>query len=215
MQTLFDEPAPDIRRTSDLLRELVLENPRASVTLGEILKTLDDRAFGFMMFLLAFPVCLPMPPGFSTLMGFLILPIAFQFLLGRARPQLPDKIRDRPIDRAALAKAINIIMPALRWLEKIFRPRWYYVTHGIGEKISGVIILVLIFVLITPLPPPLHLLPASGIALMALGIMERDGAIVVAGAVVGIGGLTAVGVMGKIIFRWIKKAILFFHASRA
>ena len=198
------EPPKDLRRTSDLLRELVLENPRIKITLGELLQALDDRAFGFMMFLLAFPVCLPMPPGFSSIMGFLILPIALQFLLGRARPNLPKSIRDRPLDRAALAKAIGIIMPALLWLEKIFRPRWHYVTHGAGEKISGLIILILILVLITPLPPPLHFLPASGIALMALGIMERDGAIVVAGAVVGIGGLTAVGVMGKIIFRWIK-----------
>jgi hypothetical protein len=213
MQDILTEPAPDIRRTSDLLRELVLENPQDTITLGEILKALDDRAFGFMMFLLAFPVCLPMPPGFSTLMGFLILPIALQFLLGRARPHLPDKIRDRPLDRAVLAKAVKIILPGLTALEKLFRPRWHFVTRGIGEKITGVIIVILALVFITPLPPPLHLLPASGIALMALGIMERDGAIVVAGAVAGIGGLTAVGVMGKIIFRWIKKAILFFHAS--
>ena len=206
-------PPTDTRRTSDLLRELVLDNPAPTISLGEILTRLDDRAFGFTMFILAFPVCLPMPPGFSTLMGILLLPIAAQFMLGKIRPHLPDFIRRRAIDRIVLAKAVRVILPGLKMMEKFFRPRWLVLTHGIGERVSAVVILILALVFITPLPPPLHFLPASGVALMALGIMENDGAIIAAGATTGIGGLAAVGVLGKIIFVWMKKIILFFQAS--
>ena len=208
METNVSVLPQDTRRASDLLRELILENPAETITLGDLLKTLDDRAFGFVMFLLAFPVCLPMPPGFSTVMGVLLLPIVLQFLMGRRRPHLPKSIRRRTLDRATLAKAVRMILPGLIWMEKLFRPRWHLLTDGVGEKISGIILLVLALIFITPLPPPLHFLPAFGIALMSLGIMERDGLVILIGAVVGIGGLTAVGVMGKIVFRWIRKLTL-------
>lgn len=195
-------PIADTRRTSDLLKELVLDDQAETITLAKLMTALDDRAFGFMMFLLAFPVCMPMPPGFSSLMGFCIMPIAVQYLLGRSCPKLPRRLRDQPINREILAKAVRFILPGLIWLEKFFCPRWNAVTAGAGEKVIGVILILLILELITPLPPPLHFLPASGIAIIALGIMERDGVLMVGGALTGISGLTVVGVLGKLIVHW-------------
>lgn len=199
------ENAGDTRRTSDLLRELVLDNPAPYVTLGEILKTLDDRAFGFIIFLLAFPNCLPVPPGFSTLMGILILPIAVQFLFGHVRPKLPRKVRERKINRNVLAHAVRVILPPLVWFEKLFRPRWFFFSQGWGERLVAVMILLLTFLLIVPMPPPLHFLPAAGIALIALGMMESDGAIIVAGVVTGIGAISSIGLLGKFILKFMGK----------
>lgn len=193
----------DMRRTSDLLKELVLEDTAESLTLAKLMTALDDRAFGFMLFLLAFPVCLPMPPGFSSLMGLCMMPIAIQYVLGHRRPKLPRRFRDQPIHRAAMARAVRFILPGLIWLEKFIRPRWHYVTQGIGDKIVGLLIILLIMELITPLPPPLHFLPASGIAMAALGIMERDGALMALGAIIGIGGLAVVGALGQWVVHWL------------
>jgi len=204
-----DAPAEDLLRTSALLRELVLDNPAEIITLGEVLTRLGERAFGFMIFLLAFPNCLPVPPGFSTVTGVLIFPIAIQFLLGRRRPHLPRGVRRHPIHRAVLARAVRVILPVLESLERLFEPRWQFFYHGWGEKIVGAFMLLLTLMLLVPLPPPLHFLPGAGLALMALGIMERDGILTAAGMALGAGGITALGLVAKWVIKFFVK--IFHH----
>ncbi len=193
----------DTRRTSTLLRELILDNPADHITLGEVLTHLGDRAFGFMIFLLAFPNCLPVPPGFSTFTGALILPLAFQFLLGETLPRLPRGVREKKLSRALLAKAVKIIMRPLIWFERLFQPRWLFLTQGTGEKIIGVLMITLAFVMLVPLPPPLHFLPGASLALLALGTMERDGAIITAGILVWLGAFSSLILVGEVITKFV------------
>jgi len=201
-----ETPAPeDFRRTSTLLRELVLENTAEYITLGNVLDQLGDRAFGFMIFLLAFPNCLPVPPGFSTVTGLLILPIALQFFWQRERLHLPQAIRNRPISRAVLARAVKVILPGLTAMEKLFRPRWQFLCRGWGERIVGLMILMLTCLLLTPLPPPMHFLPASGLGLIALGVMERDGLVITGGMLVGLGGMVSLALLGEIVVKMLAR----------
>jgi len=198
----------DKRRTSTLLRELILDNPAEHVTLGEVLTHLGDRAFGFMIFLLAFPNCLPVPPGFSTITGALILPMALQFLMGEARPRLPRFVREKKISRAVLVKAVKVIMQPLIWFERLFQPRWLFFTQGWGEKLVGVLMILLTTVMLVPLPPPLHFLPGASLALLALGTMERDGAIITAGILVSMGAFGSLVLLAKLVTKF---ALGFIH----
>ncbi len=147
---------------------------------------LGDRAFGFMLFILAFPNCLPMPTGFSTLTGVPMLWLAWQLLRDIRHPTFPSIIADRKFGRAPLAKATKIILPALRWLETLIKPRWRFLSDGWGERIIALIILAFAFILILPIPGA-NLPQAAAVAIMALGLIEADGVIITIGAVWGIG----------------------------
>lgn len=181
-------------RTSALLRQLILDNPDDKITLGAILAHLGERAFGFMIFFLAILNCLPMPPGFSTVTGIPILLLAFQLLLGEKRPHLPKRIRQHPLDRNGLAKAVRTIMPGLEKFEALFKPRWMWLSTSNAERGIAIMMLMLGFILAIPMPPPFNFLPASCIAIMALGLSERDGIVIAAG---GIGGIVTLAMVVK------------------
>jgi hypothetical protein len=183
------------------LRELILDNPAADISLGELLTKLGERAFGFMRFLLAFPNCLPMPPGFSTVTGLPILFLAVQFLLGERKPNLPRFIRERRIDRQSLVGPVNTIMGGLVWFEKLFKPRFLWLSEGWPERAVGILILCMTLILVVPMPPPFNLLPAGAIAIIALGVIERDGLVIGAGSVLALGTLVSVVVFADFIIK--------------
>lgn len=188
-------------RTSDLLQQLILDNHDENITLGQILSHLGERAFGFMIFFLAILNCLPMPPGFSTITGVPILFLAFQLLLNERRPHLPKSIRNKPLKRKSLAKAVKTILPGLRKFEALFRPRWLWLSTNAAERSIAVLMLLLTFVLVLPMPPPFNFLPASAVALMALGLSERDGIVITVGGVGGIITLAMVVKFADLIFK--------------
>ena len=188
-------------RTSALLHHLILDNPDDKITLGAILAHLGERAFGFMIFFLAILNCLPMPPGFSTVTGIPILLLALQLLLGEKRPHLPKRIRHYELDRKSLAKAVRTIMPCLEKFEALFRPRWLWLSTNGAERSISVLMLLLTFILVIPMPPPFNFLPASAIAVMALGISERDGIVISIGGLAGIITLAMVVKFADLIFK--------------
>lgn len=181
-------------RTSHLLRELILDAPENKVTLGAILAHLGERAFGFIIFFLAILNCLPMPPGFSTVTGIPILLLASQLLLGEKRPHLPSRVRKYEMDRGGLAKAVRTIMPGLEKFEALIKPRWMWLSTSQAERGIAVMMLLLGFILVIPMPPPFNFLPAACIAIMALGLSERDGIVIGAG---GIGGMITLAMVVK------------------
>lgn len=177
-------PAP--LRTSEVLQQVLVDETKTEISLGELMEQLGERAFGFMLFILAFPNCLPMPPGFSTITGVPMLWLAFQKLRGKHHPQFPKTLADRKFPRAPLAKAVKTILPALNWLEKLSRPRWLWLADGKAELVITSIMLAMALVLMLPIP--LGNFPqAFAIAIMAFGLIETDGVLIMLGAIWGIG----------------------------
>ena len=74
----------------------------------------------------------------------------------------------------------------------------------------AVLILVLAVILALPLPAG-NLLPAWAIALLALGLMERDGRLVAIGivaSVVALAWIAALLVAGEQLYHWLRLAVL-------
>ena len=72
-------------------------------------------------------------------------------------------------------------------------PRWCSVVTGAGERFLGLYIAVIAGFLMMPIPFG-NGLPALGIALMAVGLIEKDGKAAVAGMVLGFLGTLYIGV---------------------
>ncbi|WP_340644864.1 exopolysaccharide biosynthesis protein [Phenylobacterium sp.] len=150
------------------------------VTLGEIIDSFGRRAFAALLFVLAIPNLLPLPPGSSTILGAPLLLIAPQMVIGFQTLWLPKVIDDRKLSRAELARVFDRLLPWLERVEQISRPRLVFMFGPVGDRLIGLICTLLSFVLILPIPLG-NLLPALTIAVLAFSMVQRDGLLALAG----------------------------------
>jgi hypothetical protein len=170
-------------RTSEVLRELAYgEGER--VSFRDILTGLRYRAFGFAMLVFALPCALPMPPGIPTICGIALSIIALNLIAVRRRLWLPGAIADRSIARADLRRVLDRVLPMMQRLERICRPRLALLTEPLGKVLIGIVVLALGLVMILPIPFLGNMPPGAAAAVIAIGLTERDGLIVLIGLVV-------------------------------
>lgn len=182
------EPTPKSARTSALLLDFAQQLPDERVSLGDLRQVLGARSFGFLLLLLALPNAVPVGiPGSSMITGIPLALVALQMMLGRAHPYLPRWLANRSMHRDSFRLVVNKSAPWLERVERLMRPRWRLLTGRGGERFLGAVCFVL--ALFQCLPIPLgNLLPAAGVAILALGAMERDGMTVGLGLVAGLTG---------------------------
>lgn len=158
--------------------------PRISV--DHILARLGDRAFGIVMIILAAPNCLPMPPGSSTIFGVALMLVAPQMIVGRHRLWMPSLLRCRSLTRGDFQKVVARLAPILARMERLCRPRVIWLASGPFERLVGLVVLVLGFVITLPIPIIGNMPPAIVIAVLAVSLIERDGLAVIFGIVLAI-----------------------------
>ncbi len=172
------------RRLTDIVSSL---DGRPSFTIGELVDELGERAFGALMFIFAVPNIIPTPPGTSAVLGLPLVILTFQLMIGRQTLWLPQTIRKRTIDGALVATFVRRSMPVLVRFEKVLRPRFsLVVASDVAERVIGLVAFLLAVVLFLPIPLA-NIVPAAAIAVMALGLAERDGLAVLLGYVLGAG----------------------------
>jgi hypothetical protein len=172
----MNSPGIDSKRTSDVLKDIVLVGGQDEIAIGEFMTMLGDRSFALAILIFSLPNSLPIPgiPGFSTVTGIPILFIAIQIVCGRKAIWLPRSVALKQFPRHFLVKMITKALPVIVWLEKFLHPRLTVVCGAYGERIIGVLIAVMAFILALPIPGG-NIPPGVSISLLALAILERDG----------------------------------------
>ncbi|HEY3695550.1 exopolysaccharide biosynthesis protein [Phenylobacterium sp.] len=138
------------------------------------------RAFGALLFVFAVACALPLPPGSSTLLGAPLVLLAPQVALGAKTPWLPRGLRGRTIRAEHLRHACERLLPVLERIEKVSRPRLGFLFGPVGERLMGAVCTLLALVLILPIPLG-NVLPAAAVAGFSLALVQRDGALALAG----------------------------------
>ncbi|KQT61177.1 exopolysaccharide biosynthesis protein exod [Methylobacterium sp. Leaf456] len=155
------------------------------LTVGEIIAVLRDRAFALLVVLLGLPNCLPMPPPIPLVCGLLLLLIAVQIVAGMSSPWLPKRVLGQSVARETVAKAVTRAVPLLRRLERWSKPRMSVFETAIGMRSTGVLILAMALALIVA-PPFFGQIPLGlAVSLIGLGLVERDGIVVLIGVAIG------------------------------
>ncbi|MBM6583310.1 exopolysaccharide biosynthesis protein [Microvirga sp. BT689] len=176
-------------RTSQILLALASQ-PGERLTVREIMAVLQDRAFSLLVVLLGLPNCLPMPPPIPLVCGLLLALVAIQIVFGREVPWLPRQLMNRSVARTDVERAVGRAVPAFRRLERISRPRMTFLDTPFAMRLMGAVILILSVGLLFA-PPFVGQIPLGlAVCLVGLGLVERDGLVVVGGLVVGSIGLT-------------------------
>ena len=176
------DPLP---RISELLRRLADSAPER-VSLAAVTAALQERGIGIAVLCLALPNALPGPylPGVSTLFALPIAWLGLQLAGGRDDPNLPRWLRERSVERRRFVELVERAAPFLDRIERWLGPRPGWLTRRRGRRLSGFALTVLALVLAMPIP--LGNLPiAVAIAVLALGLVERDSRALVSGLVVG------------------------------
>jgi hypothetical protein len=159
------------------------------LTVGDIVAVLRNRAFSLLVVLLGLPNCLPMPPPIPLLCGLLLGLVAIQIVAGRPTPWLPKNLLRRSIAREDVVRALDRAMPALRRLERWSRPRVRVLETPLAMRLVGLSLLALAFGLLFAAPVVGQIPLGLAVCLVGLGLVERDGVVVIAGLAVGAIGL--------------------------
>lgn len=176
-------------RTSQILLALASQ-PGERLTVREIMAVLQDRAFALLIVLLGLPNCLPMPPPIPLVCGLLLALVAVQIVFGREAPWLPRQLMNRSMARTDVERAVGRAIPVFRRLERISRPRMIFLDTPLAMRLMGAVILVLSLGLLFA-PPFVGQIPLGlAVCLVGLGLVERDGFVVVGGLLIGSIGLT-------------------------
>lgn len=193
---------PPGRRLWAILRSLARDSSRERISIGDLLDTLHDRAFGALIFIFAFPNILPTPPGTSAILAVPLVFLTAQMMLGR-KPWLPGFIANRSMARKDFASMTERVVPWLARAERLLRPRLMILASPPIEYIVGAICFLLAAVLLLPIPLG-NMLPAFAICLFSLGILGRDGIWIVLGLIATI--ISAIVVSG-VVYALLKSAI--------
>lgn len=155
-----------------------------TVSLRDVLKEIGDASFAPILLLPALAAATPLSgiPLFSAMMGVVIFLVAGQMLLQRKHPWLPDWVLRREVKGDVLQKAFGYVQPVAKWFDKWTR-------HRMRWLISRPLVFIpqLLCVLSGMIMPVLEFVPFSssimgvGVALLALGMMTRDGLVVLLG----------------------------------
>lgn len=183
-----------IRKLSEVLADLKLSLSGESITMDTLLDGLHERGFGVVLLVFALPLSIPIPkpPGISTLFGIPLLVLTIQQALGRRTFWMPHFIRHRTVQKENLDKLLDHTIPAVQKIETLIRPRLEWVTHGRFSRLIGILGAIMAAFISIPLPGS-NTIPGIGIALMAMGVMMRDGLAVIIGALVGTGWVFGLG----------------------
>lgn len=176
-------------RTSELLREFAATRTSERVSIGEIVAALGDRGIGVLIALFAIPNVFPSTVPFGNVMtGVPVILFAVQLMLGVERLILPGIVARRSISTKLFQSWAPRVAGLLAWFERLLRPRLDFMTTARAERALGVLCMILSIVTTLPIPFA-HQLPALAIMLIGLGLIERDGLAMLAGASLGAAGV--------------------------
>lgn len=178
----------------DLLDDFIENTEGDEARLGDLLEAAGPRSYGPLLVIPSLLAAFPLTggiPGMSILTGSIIFLIAVQmFFSSSSSPWLPQRLLDFSFPREKLKRAIEKTKPYASWLDRWFEPRLTFITRAPWHKVVALICAALALTMYPlALLPFAVAVPAIAVLLFGIGLMTKDGLLVLAGY--GFVGLTA------------------------
>lgn len=176
-------------RNTDVRLSETLDATRAAiraerVSLRELLAIVGEQGLLVFCAILGMPFMLPVTiPAMSVALGTPMLLIGVAVVLNRV-PWLPDRLLDHALPGDTVRQVLESASRTAARFEHLVRPRWLALTSTPAvNSLHGLVIIFGVLVLMAPLVlvPFANTLPALGIILLALGMAERDGVVILLG----------------------------------
>lgn len=184
--------------------------PQAS--LGALVDALDQRAFGLILLLLALPCCLPFLYGVPQVVALPMLFLAGQLALGRQDPWLPQRLRARRFGIQPMISAVHRASKYLGWIERFAHPRLSWLSEGRAVQLVGALMLIPTASILVPAPLT-NTTPGIGVAITSVGLIERDGVLILLGLLIGLAWVCVL--LGFVLVFGTEGAIMMKNAIKA
>jgi len=170
----------DRRPFSQVIEDIaVKDDPR--LYLGELVNAFGERGFGaLMLFFGLLSVAIGIIPGTTTILGAPLLLMGVQLAIRRDQLWLPQWALRRWIERETYRVGVARVLPRLRQIERLSRPRLSIMTSELSEVLIGIATVILAFILILPIWGG-NLVPALIISTFGFGLLQRDGLAILLG----------------------------------
>ncbi|PWK62725.1 exopolysaccharide biosynthesis protein [Roseicyclus mahoneyensis] len=188
-------PAGEPLTISQRLNRLAEDAQGDAVTLDWILEQLHERAFGLFLLVLALPCCIPFLYGLPQIVALPLMFVSGQILLGRETPWLPQKLGTRTVAKTTLEGLARRAGPWLRRIEAVSRPRLAALTRRPLDQVVGVVLVLFSASILVPLPGT-NTVPGFAVVIVSMGLLQRDGMLVIFGAVLGMAWIGTLLVAG-------------------
>ena len=175
-------------RTSQILQGLAAREGQERIPVADIVDALGERAYALLIVVLGLPNCLPMPPPIPLICGILLAFVALQIMVGWPSPWLPRALLRRSIARVDLVRAVMRATPWLETLERLARPRFSVFDTALTFRVMGVVLFAFALALVFAAPIIGQIPLGIAVCLVGLGLVERDGYVVVGGLLAGVFG---------------------------
>ncbi len=179
--THFEDSTASLSAT---LRGIIARIDGSSVTLRDLMQAVGEHGLLLLCAVASLPFLIPVSiPGVSTVFGFAIILISLSITFNRL-PWLPKKLLDRELETSKLVPALEKGASLVARLDAYLKPRMgSFVAGAVMNRINGLAIAFAGVLLMFPLGlvPLSNTLPAIAILLIATGMIQRDGLIVLAG----------------------------------
>lgn len=161
-------------------------------TLGGLSKLFGEKSFAIIFLLLMALPALPIPTGGIThLTEIICMLVCLQLIIGRKTIWLPERWQKLSADKFLEGKAGSKLIGFITWFERFSRHRWgSLLVRTPAPSLIGLIIL--LFTVAAFVAPPfsgLDTLPALGVVVISLALILEDSLIVLAGIIIGAGGI--------------------------
>jgi hypothetical protein len=167
---------------SQRLAQIAQTSGADRIQLSELARQLQSRVWGGLLVIFAAINVIPLPPGTNTFIAIPLVLVSAQMLFGRASPWFPARVDRRGVTKAELEKLIAKMAWFEARVERVFRPRLGKLTCPSATRVIGLVCMVLSVVAGLPILM-IHNAPAVAIVLFGLGLIYRDGVLVILGAV--------------------------------
>ena len=194
----------DAHNLDGILEELRREAEKhdaSDVSVGDLVDALDEQGYGAALAILPLIELTPVGgiPGVPTILALMLATLCIRLLLGHEHLWVPGFIRRRTLKRSRVETSVGYLKPWALRIDKRLHERLTPFAGSAAQRTAAVVILILLLSV-----PPLELVPFATsapmivIAVFGLGLLFRDGLLMLlgfAGSVVALG--TAVALLAS------------------
>jgi len=155
------------------------------IAIGEVVAAFRQQAYGPLLLIPSLIALMPVVgaiPGLSIVMASLIILVSAQMMFGRKHPWVPARLRRFSVRRKRLERAVGIMRPYLKTLDRWTRPRLLLLSEP-----PFLVLIPIVCILLALLMFPLALVPwgvappALALTVLSVGLTIRDGYVLAAG----------------------------------
>jgi hypothetical protein len=206
---------PGQKKLSERIKLLEEKAKIKQLTLGEVEEELAEKGATALICFLCLPFLFPIPiPGISTMFGAAIIALTLKIIAGE-KAKLPEKWAQKNIPPELFSKIILKSVKIFVWMEKVSKTRLAFFSRGKGKIAGGISMIIAAVALAVPIPPIIPLtntIPSISIFLIALGMVDEDGLLILFGhfmCIVSWAYFALLAILGteayKIIYEWLQK----------